>query len=238
VEIFRTFGVTHPGAVRSKNQDAFVDLPELGVWAVADGAGGHESGELASGMVATALQSLPETQGPDDLVAEVRARLQQTNTAIISLAAKKGGGTIVATTVVVLVIRSKQFTCLWAGDSRAYLLRKGDLRRITRDHSVVQQLVDAGKLAASDAERHPDANIITRAIGASHATELDIVKGPLDDGDRFLLCSDGLSKALEDSTLAAILADGQPKIVAAKLLEAALSRNAADNVTAVVVDPL
>jgi protein phosphatase/serine/threonine-protein phosphatase Stp1 len=181
---------------------------------------------------------LPESLDLDDLLAEVQTRVRQANTAILGFAAKRGGGAIVATTVVILAIRDGHFVCLWAGDSRAYLLRKGRLLRITKDHSLVQQLIDAGKLTAFDAERHPDANIITRAIGVSHGTELEMAKGQPEVGDRFLLCSDGLSKSLEDDTLAEILATGDPKGVAEKLLGAALARIASDNVTAVVVDPL
>ena len=238
MEQFRTYGVTHPGAVRQNNEDAFVDRPELGIWAVADGAGGHDAGEVASETVATALQSLPGELTAEELLAKVRECLREANTALQSLANEKGEGTIVATTVVVLVIRHGHFACLWAGDSRAYLLRNGELLRVTRDHSLVQQLVDAGKITADDAERHPNANIITRAVGVSDSVELDKVTGPLVEGDRFLLCSDGLPKALEENALAEILAADEPRAAAEGLLEAALSHEARDNVTVVVVGPV
>jgi serine/threonine protein phosphatase PrpC len=138
---------------------------------------------------------------------------------------------------VVLVIRQGRFGCLWAGDSRAYLLRNDNFRRLTRDHSLVQELVDAGHLDARDAERHPRANVITRAVGAQAPTlELDMVTGRVLRGDRFLLCSDGLSKAVEDDTLGAILRADPPDAAADRLLAEALGRKARDNVTAVVLE--
>jgi protein phosphatase/serine/threonine-protein phosphatase Stp1 len=236
-EPFRSRAVTHPGTVRGHNEDMFVNRPDIGLWAVADGAGGHQSGEVASDMIAGALRSIPGALTAEDTVAQVRLRLTETHAALQDRAALKGDGAIVASTVVVLVIRQGRFGCLWAGDSRAYLLRNDNFRRLTRDHSLVQELVDAGHLDASAAEHHPRANVITRAVGAAAPTlELDMVTGRIMDGDRFLLCSDGLSKALNDAALGAIMRADGPEQAADKLLATALACKARDNVTAVVLE--
>jgi protein phosphatase/serine/threonine-protein phosphatase Stp1 len=236
-ERFSARAVTHPGTVRRHNEDMYVDRPDIGLWAVADGAGGHDAGEVASEMIAGALRAIPAALTTEDTVTQVRRRMSETHTALQVRAAQTGDGAIIASTVVVLVIGQDRFSVLWAGDSRAYLLSAGAFRRLTRDHSLVQELVDAGHLDERQAERHPRANIITRAVGASNETlDLDLVTGPVMAGDRFLLCTDGLSKAVNDAALAAILGAEPPDIAAARLLEAALAQRARDNVTAVVLE--
>jgi serine/threonine-protein phosphatase Stp1 len=236
MERFRARAVTHPGNHRGHNEDSFVDRPDLGLWAVADGAGGHEAGEVASEMVANALQSLPGTLTAEQTLAQVRLRMAATHAALQELAASKGERAIVASTVVVLIVRNGHFACLWAGDSRAYLLRNDNFTQITRDHSLVQALVDAGDILHSEAENHPRANVITRAVGAAADTlELDKVTDRLVRGDRFLLCSDGLSKVLDDDALGGIMRAYPPEPAAEKLVDAALAQDARDNVTAVVM---
>ncbi len=236
-ERFRARAVTHPGTVRRHNEDVFVDRPEIGLWAVADGAGGHDAGEVASEMIAGALRAIPGTLTPEETIAQVRQRMTETHVALQIRAAQTGDGAIIASTVVVLVVGEGRYNCLWAGDSRGYLLSNDSFRRLTHDHSLVQELVDAGHLNESQAERHPRANIITRAVGgAGDVLELDMVTGPIAEGDRFLLCTDGLSKAVNDPALEAILRADTPDVAAAKLLEAALAHRARDNVTAVVLE--
>jgi protein phosphatase/serine/threonine-protein phosphatase Stp1 len=237
MEQFRASAFTHPGTVRGHNEDVFVNRPDIALWAVADGAGGHDAGEVASEMVASALQTIPCSLSAEETLAQVRLRVVAAHAALQEFAARRGGATV-ATTLVVLMIRQGHFACLWAGDSRVYLLRGGTLQRITRDHSLVQELVDAGHLDEREAEHHPRANVITRAVGsASDGVELDKVTGPLVAGDRFLLCSDGLSKAVDDPTLAALLIASASEGAAEALVAAALARRARDNVTAVVVEP-
>jgi protein phosphatase/serine/threonine-protein phosphatase Stp1 len=171
------------------------------------------------------------------MLAQVRLRISATHTALRECAARKGEGALVASTVVVLIVRHGHFACLWAGDSRAYLLRDGILQQITRDHSLVQELVDAGEINEADADRHPRANIITRAVGdQAESMELDKVIGTVADGDRFLLCSDGLSKVLDDNTILGLLTASPVEEIAQKLVDATLDQNATDNVTAVVME--
>jgi protein phosphatase/serine/threonine-protein phosphatase Stp1 len=227
-----SWAATDPGRSRAHNEDAFLDRPESGLFAVCDGAGGHDAGEVASGHVVRALAAIPDGQVQPETV---RARLQEAHLALRREAAARGRGAI-ATTVVVLLASPARFDCLWAGDSRLYLLRQGRLRRITRDHSLVEQLVAEGRITAAAAAVHPHANIITRAVGTdAPELELDQAGAPLLPGDRLLLCSDGLTRAVEEAAIAALLGT-EATDPARLLLNAALARGAADNVTALVAE--
>jgi protein phosphatase/serine/threonine-protein phosphatase Stp1 len=233
---FRSWAVSHPGAKRKHNEDAYVDRPDLGVWAVADGAGGHQAGEVASGMIAEALEAIPSGLSAPELLAEVRLAIERTHAALREEAAKRGPDVVVASTVVVMLARGEHFACLWAGDSRAYLLRSGAFRQITRDHSLVQELLEAGAIGPDEVMNHPRGNVITRAVGAElDDFILDKVSDRLLPGDRFLLCSDGLCKTLTEDALANLLGqiNGVPPQA---LIDAALAANVSDNVTAVTVE--
>jgi serine/threonine-protein phosphatase Stp1 len=228
----RSFAVTDRGTVRPHNEDAFVDAPELGLFAVADGAGGHASGELASSMLAEALSAISVHLAPAEALAQIRLAVVAVHMALQAEAARRGDS-MIASTLVVLLIRSGHFAALWAGDSRIYLLRGGALSQVTRDHSLVQALLDQGAITPQQALTHPQANVITRAIGAPDDTgELDKAIGLARAGDIFLLCSDGLTKVLDDPTIAQLMVAPDP---ARTLIQAALSGGARDNVTAVVV---
>jgi serine/threonine protein phosphatase Stp1 len=233
----RFWALTDVGAVRKHNEDNLLSRADLGLWVVADGAGGHESGEVASAMIVEALGRLPPGLNAGALISSIRLAVGQVHGALRAEAAQRGGNAMLASTVVCLMIRDGHFACLWAGDSRGYLLRGGQLQQITHDHSLVQELVDSGALSPEDAERHPHANVITRAVGADDDDmELDKVIGQAQPGDRFLLCSDGLSKTLSETEIRNLLAapDGMPPTEL--LIGAALARSVNDNVTAIVVE--
>jgi protein phosphatase/serine/threonine-protein phosphatase Stp1 len=233
----KSWAMTDVGAVRKHNEDNMLSRPDLGLWVVADGAGGHESGEVASGMIVAELDRLPRDLSGAEVLSEVRLTLSRVHAALRAEAASRGPHAMIASTFIALILRDRHFACLWAGDSRAYLLRHGELTQISRDHSLVQELVDSGNLAPEDAEHHPHANVITRAVGAdTEMLELDKVIGQAEPGDRFLLCSDGLSKTLSDAEIASLLAapDGVPP--PELLITAALAHRVNDNVTAVVVE--
>ncbi len=233
---FRSSAMTHPGAKRKHNEDSYVDRPDLGLWAVADGAGGHEAGEVASHMIATALDAIPAGLPASEMLARVRLAVDETHQALRTEAERRGPGILVASTVVVMLARGEHFACLWAGDSRAYLLRGGELRQITRDHSLVQELIEAGAIEPHEAENHPRANVITRAVGAElDDFVLDKVSDRLQPGDRFLLCSDGLCKTLSADELAALLGASNG-VSPQAMIDAALARSVSDNVTAVTVE--
>ncbi len=229
---------THVGTVRAGNEDSFAANPAHNLWAVADGAGGHEHGEVASAKLKLALEG-PLTEAGAALVKQVRTRVQQVHDDLRAQAAAETADTgqpvTIASTLVVFLADGPHFACLWCGDSRAYLLRDNELTQLSRDHSLVQDLVDAGLVAADDAESHPHANVLTRAIGADgSAPELDKITGRAEPGDRFLLCSDGLFRALPPGTIIPLLQGPDP---ARNLIEAALAATARDNITAVILEP-
>ena len=233
----RSWATSHPGMKRKHNEDTYVDRPDLGLWAVADGAGGHHAGEVASGMIRESLEAIPPGLSASELLAEVRNRIEMTHDALRAEAERRGPDVIIASTVVVMLARNDFFACLWAGDSRAYLLRDGVLQQITRDHSLVQELVESGVIRPEEAEHHPRANVITRAGGAElDDFLLDKVSGRIQLGDRFLLCSDGLCKTVPEHELAALLGEKGGPPPPDTLNAAALALNASDNVTAVMVE--
>ncbi len=233
----RSWATSHPGMKRKHNEDAYVDRPDLGVWAVADGAGGHHAGEVASGMIRESLEGIPSGLSASELLSEVRTRIEMTHEALRAEAERRGPDVIIASTVVVMLARNDYFACLWAGDSRAYLLRNGILQQITRDHSLVQELIEAGAIRPEEAEHHPRANVITRAVGAEMDDfALDKVSGRIQIGDRFLLCSDGLCKTVPEQELAILLSEDANVSPPDSLVAAALALNATDNVTAVAVE--
>jgi serine/threonine protein phosphatase PrpC len=227
-------GATDVGTVRQRNEDAFLCRDDLGLWAVADGAGGHGAGDVAAAEAIAALASIPAGLTAAELLAQVRMRLQSVHRELRRQATADAGGAggMMATTIVVLLARSEHMACLWAGDSRAYRLRGGAFTPLTRDHSLVQELVDQGALAAEAVEGHPKANVVTRALGAGEEVELDKVLDAAEPGDVYLLCTDGLTKALSDEEIrASVEAAGGAR----DLVERALRAGARDNVTAVVV---
>jgi protein phosphatase/serine/threonine-protein phosphatase Stp1 len=218
------------------NEDSYLNRPDLGLWVVADGAGGHQSGEVASAEVVAALQDIEAGLSAAEMLQEVRARLEAAHERLRSESERRGPGVIMATTAVVLIARDDHFACLWAGDSPAYLLRGDILTKITRDHSLVQDLVEGGVITEAEAVNHRQANVITRAVGADQdSLELDKRTGPLLPGDRLLLCSDGLSKTLSAGEIAELLSveDGAD---AERLVMAAVDARAIDNVTAITIE--
>lgn len=235
---FRSSAASHTSAARNRNEDSWVNRPDLGLWAVADGAGGHQAGDVASRIVADALEAIPSGLGAAELLAEARLRLGDAHRLMQRLAARRGPEVNLVSTIVVLLARDNNYACLWAGDSRAYLMRNGRLRQLTRDHSLVQELLDSGAITPVEAVQDPRRNVITRAIGGTDAAaELDKVTGLLRTGDWFLLCSDGLFKTVSESDLNGLMATGGDA-PAERLVAAALARQADDNVTAIAIELL
>ena len=226
---------THVGLKRKINEDSILADTARGLWAVADGMGGHEAGEVASAMVVDALSSLPPADDIDDLAAQAVEALRRINRQLIELARNEAGGRTIGTTVVGLILAGGYFRCFWAGDSRAYRLRDGMMARISRDHSLVQQLVDSGMLAAEDAERHENSNVVTRAVGVAAELDVDTVEGDAVAGDIFLLASDGLTRVMDDREIAAELERSAPEAAADTLLQAVLERGAPDNISLIIV---
>jgi serine/threonine protein phosphatase Stp1 len=231
--LFEQVGRSHVGCRRKVNEDALLARPDLGLWAVADGVGGHAAGDLASALVVERLEHT--VAGPEGAARSnaARAAIEDANAALWEMAS--ASARTIASTIVTLLIGEDGYCCLWAGDSRAYLLRDGELRQLTRDHSLVQQLVDSGDLEPEAALNHPNANVITRAVGSAPSLQLDSLQGDVRAGDQFLLASDGLIRLLRDDELAGAKDAGDLQQLADQWVELALARGAPDNLTFVLV---
>ena len=229
----RSTARTHVGLVRTQNEDRVLDRADAGLWAVADGMGGMSDGEIASSRIVEALEALRGLGSAQAWLNGVCAAIQAVNRALVAEAALGGGQ--MGSTVVSLLIREGHFACVWAGDSRAYRLREAALQQLTRDHSLVQALVDAGALTAEEARNHRQAHVITRAVGDVELLKLDLSNGDVTPGDVFLLCSDGLTGLVRDEEIAAALMTRDLDSAADELLTLALARGGRDNISLVLV---
>ncbi|WP_174279647.1 PP2C family protein-serine/threonine phosphatase [Sphingomonas bacterium] len=231
---FESAARSHVGCVRKLNEDRVLSRPDVGLWAVADGMGGHQAGDLASGMLVDTLAAIELLGSGYAFLEDVQESVQRVNRTLVAHARLSRPGTVIGSTLVVLLAYEGHFACLWAGDSRAYRLRGGRMEQITRDHSMVQELIDSGALQRADAPGYGRSNVITRAVGVNDRLALDVASGPIERGDLFLLCSDGLTGMMSDHEIALALArDGIGAVD--PLLVTTLERRAKDNVSMVIV---
>jgi len=226
---------TNTGRVRPVNEDAFLDRSNIGLWLVADGMGGHARGDVASRLIIEAFADMQRPATLDEFAAEVRDRLKGAHRQVKQESSHLGTHQIMGSTVVALLVFKRQWLCLWAGDSRAYLLRDGQLTQITKDHSVAQELVDLGKLRQEEMDEHPYANHITRAVGANPILVLDERSAELRDGDSILLCSDGLNKELTEAEIATVIESNDHELATQELIDLSLQHGGRDNVTVALV---
>ena len=232
---FNCVSRTDVGLRREINEDSLLVRTERGLWAVADGMGGHDAGEVASAMVVEALRNVPIVYHIEELVENCIAALHKANRELIALAHSDARPRTIGSTIVALALAGNEYRCFWAGDSRAYRIRGGRIEQLTRDHSLVQDLVEAGMLEPVEAEHHPDANVITRAVGVTEGLKIDTVTGDARTGDMFLLASDGLTRVVEDDEILEELAANPLESAADRLIETVLARGAPDNVSLVIV---
>ena len=230
---FECVSRTDVGLRRKVNEDSLLVRTERGLWAVADGMGGHDAGDVASSKVTESLLDLPDAEDLDQLVESAVAALKKVNEDLIILAGAESQRSI-GSTVVGLAIANGQFRCFWAGDSRGYRLRDRQIVQLTRDHSLVQDLVDSGMLQPDEAVDHPNSNIITRAVGVANELRVDTVSGDARSGDQFLLATDGVTRLIDDEELALELSSNPPAAAARKLIETVLSRGAPDNASLII----
>jgi PPM family protein phosphatase len=232
-------GRTDVGVIRSGNEDSFLMVPDRGIFVVADGMGGHAAGEVASEMavryVARELDSLRGLS--DDQIADrMRSAIRAANGAIFQRTLTEHDKRGMGTTVTVLTLYENRFLIGQVGDSRAYLLRDSKLTQITKDHSYVQEQVDAGYLTPEQARTHPYSNVITRCVGANSDVMPDVYGGVVKPADLYLLASDGLTGMLEDYQLAELLApDRMPQDEVDALIAEANRHGGLDNITAIIV---
>lgn len=234
-QVLRSSAGTHVGCVRWRNEDAVIALPDLGVWAVSDGMGGHDAGDFASRTVVDCLAKMSPGPAPMDALCGVRSAIEEAHATIEAEARRRGGVTIGAT-VVALLVANGHFACLWVGDSRLYRVRDGEIAMISDDHSEVAELVDAGLLTWAEADRRPGSNAVTRAVGVGEVPGIDKRCGDIRRGDRFLLCSDGLSRHADEDCLLSLLGRRAVDSAAGALINHAIVAGGADNISAIVLD--
>ena len=228
---------THVGHKRKVNEDSVVALPEQNVWIVSDGMGGHAAGDFASQLITDMAAVIPPDLAPGQRMQALRDTIQNAHRMIRAEAGARGVD-VMGATVVALILADGHFAAFWAGDSRLYLLRDGEIEMVTTDHSVVAALVEAGQMTWDEAEHHPQSNAIVRAVGVGEDLELDKVRGEIAPGDRFLLCSDGLTKYATFEMLREALSTQPIELVCEHLIQIALAGGGAGNIPAAVVDGL
>lgn len=230
--VYVSAALTHTGKVRDSNQDAFVDRAAAGLWAVADGMGGHMEGDVASRMVCEALAVVAPAKKLDSTLDEIQRRASEVNTRLYAAAIRPVNPVQSGSTVVVLAVQRTSCAILWAGDSRVYRLRHDQLAQMTTDHTWAAQIApmyDSEELEELD-------HSIMRAVGGEQALVLDVRRDRVRLGDRYLLCSDGLTRELPPDRIAALLGEGTVQEAAQALIDATLAAGARDNVTVVVVE--
>jgi protein phosphatase len=225
---------TDVGKIRSLNEDAYLDRPDIGLWVVADGMGGHDAGDLASRSVVESLAGIGRQANLGSYVDELRLRLLSVNRALREEAERRSES-VIGSTVAALIAVGRHAVAVWAGDSRVYLFRDGTLRPLTHDHSQVEELIAEGSLTRDQAENHPAANVITRAVGGDDDLRLDAQIQEILDQDICLLCTDGLTKEVKEQEIAETLRDSDPRLAPQLLVNLACRRGARDNVTVVAV---
>lgn len=228
--------VTHPGNVRKVNEDSILSR-RSNMWAVADGMGGYAAGDIASCMVIDALSSLDISGSIEDASSLIEAALQRVNLKLACEMTVGIGSDMMGSTIVVAATNGLQCACLWAGDSRLYVLRQEELYQISKDHSVVQDMIDDGILSLEQAHNHPQSHVITRAVGVRDELVLSKVIFDLQIGDVLLLCSDGLYNEVSAADIRNLLGDNSLdcELKAQALLGAALNTEAKDNISICVV---
>ncbi len=224
--------LTDVGRVRSHNEDAVLADPPL--FAVADGLGGHEAGEVASQIAVETLRDhAPRKADANALARAVRAA----NREVIRAAQEGIGRSGMGTTITAAIVDGLDVVVAQVGDSRAYLMRDGVLTRITQDHSMVADLIRTGQLTEAESRTHPNRSVITRALGTDPNMYADTFEVEAEPGDRLLLCSDGLTGMLTDDTISHLLqASGDPSVTARTLIDAANEAGGVDNISVIVVD--
>jgi protein phosphatase len=230
---------THVGMIREGNEDAYLCID--GLYFVADGMGGHSAGEVASDIAITTLSDLLSDVVANGITAdELAAAVRHANTAILSEALRDRSKAGMGTTLTGLAVadpRHRRVLVANVGDSRTYLWRHGELRQITKDHSHVQSLVDRGAITRAEARVHHQRNIVLRAMGIDPELDVDVFELDIEDGDRFVVCSDGLVDEADDDAIEMVIrTSASPQELADSLIVLANSNGGRDNVTVVVVD--
>ena len=231
---WRSSGGSDAGKVRRLNEDAFLDMPQRRLWAVADGMGGHAAGDVASSEVVASLAAIPSTENLNAASGLVAGGILRANDILRSMAKERGNKIVIGSTIVAAVARGDTIALLWAGDSRAYRLRGGRLEQLTKDHDLISDMErkNASQELMAAVE---NSNVISRAVGAHNKLEIDEIRVNVMPGDVYMLCSDGLYRELNDETITEILRESDPARATARLIDGAVRAGGRDNVSVVVI---
>lgn len=233
---WNSYAISNTGRVRRHNEDSMLDRPEIGLWAVADGMGGHAKGDVASQMIVESLKGIDDITSLPRLIDEIEDNIIAVNKTLVEKARESVKKVTIGSTVVIFLTYDKYCVYIWAGDSRLYRLRGNKLQQVTTDHSQVEQYVEQGLISREEAIKHPHGNMITRAVGATDELFLDMDMQEMLPGDRYLLCSDGLTKHIPDMEIEQFLGKGNTQECCTQLINTTLERGAVDNVTAIIID--
>lgn len=231
----QSFGLSVVGLRRKLNEDAILLRGDAGLWAIADGMGGHSAGDVASQALVEALAKIPPVDDLEHYSEQVASSLQLVNRQLLELAEKRGSAGIIGSTIVVLLITGKQFGYLWAGDSRLYRYRQGELKQLTLDHSLYNEAISQGVYPQDGSLEEGRGNVITRAVGADPQLQLDWGQGEICPGDLFILSSDGLDKELSRDDIAGFCNDGTVESITRSLINEAELRGGRDNISVIAV---
>lgn len=239
----RIYSKTDVGAVRKNNQDAFAagELKNGMVWSVVcDGMGGANGGELAGQTAVKTISdfifsSYHSGMSENSIRNMLVSAVETANIKIFDMAASDSKLKGMGTTVVAVIVDNEKVHIVHAGDSRMYIVRSGTALQITRDHSIVQNMVESGKITAEEAKSHPNKNVITRALGINETIDTDYDCLSLIDGDIILICTDGLTNYVDTPTIEGLIADGPLSSAPERLVEAAIAGGGGDNITAVIL---
>ncbi len=224
---------THTGIKRDHNEDTYGVCHEKNMWLVADGMGGHDHGELASAMARDSILHY-YAQGNS-----LKDTIIKANQVIIDSSYERGGDLPMGTTIVILTEEQNKYNAAWVGDSRIYKFSNNQLTAISTDHSYVQELVDQKLITPEQARTHPHRNVVTQALGVTDNSEIKVAQsqGEIKAGDKFLLCSDGLTEEVDDHTLAEIMGKNlHPQEITDQLTVAALKSGGSDNITVIILE--
>jgi serine/threonine protein phosphatase PrpC len=230
-------GVTDTGHVRTKNEDSILLLPEESAWVVADGMGGHHAGDFASQTITRNMGLFKQQTALEDSILLMEENLISSNAIIRQKAIKLGKNTTIGSTVVSIYIWGKFIFAFWAGDSRLYLHRDGQLIRLTEDHSYVEELVKMGKIEAKDAESHPASNIVLKAVGIDDDFRVDFSYFEMQDDDIYIVCTDGLYKDIDESKISDIIQASRDDLplLNQSLLSSSLDAGGSDNTSIITI---
>ncbi len=230
-------GMTHTGNIRTRNEDSFCCYPEQNLWVVADGMGGHDSGDYASQTIVEQAGKFTSQATLEDSIFLLEENFLYSHQIIKEKAKSHGKKSTIGSTVASLYIWQDFAFTLWAGDSRIYRYRDQKLERLTEDHSFVEELVRMGKISTQEAEAHPASNVVLNALGIDAKLIIDMEYYPLQDNDLFLICSDGLFKELTEADISKLLSKPNKSLEVTndKLIAAALKAGGSDNCTVILV---